>query len=240
MKEEDIDVDKALLSLIGKLKENPLLVYSEADLQTLLSVELSTNDKKYPTESGFKTFRVHREIPYCKINPEDKSNHKFDLTIFAQQDIIKINANLGELFVRGQYSDGTTEKKSEKDTPKRATFCSHLIELKMPPRGTINYTTIKHDFEALRSGYKEYRFFMKEYGFETKLYFFCYVVWKTTKKNTKEDQVLEFKKSFENALIKLEPEINFYLLIGPKEDWKDYFLKDGSLNKNLNKQIHFF
>jgi len=50
MNEEDIDVDKILLSLIGKLKENPLLVYSEADLQTFLSVELSKNDKKYPTE----------------------------------------------------------------------------------------------------------------------------------------------------------------------------------------------
>jgi hypothetical protein len=240
MIEEDIDVDKILLSLIGKLKEDPLLVYSEADLQTLLSVELSKNDKKCPTESGFKTCRVHREIPYCKIKPEDKSNHNIDVAIFAQQDIKRINANLGVLYVRGQYSDGTTEKKSEKDTPKRATFCSHLIELKMPPRETINYTTIKRDFEALRSGYENYKFFMKEYGIETKLYFFCYVVWETTKKNAKEDQVLEFKKSFENAKIKLEPEINFYLLIGPKDDWKDYFLKDGSLDKYLNKQIHFF
>lgn len=238
MNEENIDLDKVLLSLIGKLKENPLLVYSEADLQTLLSVELSTKDKKYPTERGFKTCRVHREIPYCKINPEDKSSHKIDVAIFAKQDIKRINAKLGELFVKGQYSDGTTEKKSEKDTPKRATFCSHLIELKMPPRGTINYTTIKRDFEALRSGYKDYRFFMKEYGIESKLYFFCYVVWETNDKANKEKQVLEFKKGFENALIK--PEINFYLLIGPIEDWKDYFLKDSSLNKYLNKQIHFF
>ena len=47
------------------------------------------------------------------------------------------------------------------------------------------------------------------------------------------------QKRFENALI--EPEIiNFYLLIGPKDDWKDYFLKDSSLDKYLNKQIHFF
>ena len=240
MKEENIDVDKVLLSLIGKLKENPLLVYSEADLQTLLSVELSTNDEKYSTERGFKTYRVHREVPYCKINLEDKFNHKIDVAIFAHQDIKRINAKLGRLFVKGQYSDGTTEKKSEKDSPRRATFCSHLIELKMPPRETIKYTIIKRDFEALRSGYENYKFFMKEYGIETKLYFFCYVVWETTKKTTKEKQVLEFKKGFENAKIKLEPEINFYLLIGPKDDWKDYFLKDGSLDKYLNKQIHFF
>ena len=239
MNEEDIDVDKVLLSLIVKLKEKPLLVYSEADLQTLLSVELSTIDKKYPTERGFKTWRVHREIPYCKINLKDKFNHKIDVAIFAHQDIKRINANLGELYVRGQYSYGTTEKKSEKD-PKRATFCSHLIELKMPPRNTIKYTTIKRDFEALRSGYKNYKFFMKEYGIETKLYFFCYVVWETKDKTKKEKQVLEFKKGFENALIKPEPEINFYLLIGPKDDWKDYFLKDSSLDKYLNKQIHFF
>ena len=194
MIKEDIDIDKAILSLIGKLKENPLLIYSEADLQTLLSVELSAKDEKYPTERGFKTSRVHREIPYCKINPEDKSSHKIDVAIFAQQDIERINANLGELYVRGQSSDGTKGKKSEKDNPKRATFCSHLIELKMPPRETIKYTTldskkyqktIKHDFEALRSGYKEYKFFMKEYGIETKLYFFCYVIWKTTKKKKK-------------------------------------------------------
>jgi len=244
MNEENIDVDKAILSLIGKLKENPLLVYSEADLQTLLSFELSTKDKKGPTEKGFKTCRVHREIPCCKINFEDKFSHKIDVAIFSQQDIERINANLGELFVKGQYSDGSTEKKSTKDTPKRATFCSHLIELKVPPRETINYTTqnlkkykktIKYDFEALRSGYKDYKFFMKEYDIETKLYFFCYVVWETTKKTTKENQVLEFKKGFENALSK--PEINFYLLIGPKNEWKDYFLKDSSLHKYLNKKI---
>ena len=252
MNQEDIDVDKAILSLIGKLKKNPLLVYSEVDLQTLLSFELSTKDKKCPTENGFKTCRVHREIPYCKIKPEDKFSHKIDVAIFAQQDIIRINAKLGELFVKGQYSDGSTEKKSKKDTPKRATFCSHLIELKVPPRETINYTTldpkkynqtIKYDFEALRSGYKDYKFFMKEYGIETKLYFFCYVVWETNNKTIKENQVLEFKKGFENALIKPEinePEINFYLLIGPKNKWKDYFLKDSSLDKYLNKQIYFF
>jgi len=110
----------------------------------------------------------------------------------------------------------------------------------MPPRGTINYAIIKKDFEALRSGYKDYKFFMKEYSIETKLYFFCYVVWETNRKTKKEKQVLEFKKGFENALLKTETEINFYLLIGPKDDWKDYFLKDSSLDKYLNKQIHFF
>jgi len=81
---------------------------------------------------------------------------------------------------------------------------------------------------------------MKEYSIETKLYFFCYVVWETNRKTKKEKQVLEFKKGFENALLKTETEINFYLLIGPKDDWKDYFLKDSSLDKYLNKQIHFF
>ncbi|KKM69517.1 hypothetical protein LCGC14_1450030 [marine sediment metagenome] len=57
---------------------------------------------------------------------------------------------------------------------------------------------------------------MKEYGIETKLYFFCYVVWETTKKITKENQALEFKKGFENALIK--PEIKLYSLIGPENE----------------------
>ena len=82
---------------------------------------MSTSDEKYSTKRGFKTCRVHREEPYCKINPEDKSSHKIDVAIFAHQDIERINANLGELYVRGQCSDGTTEKKSEEDTPKRAT-----------------------------------------------------------------------------------------------------------------------
>lgn len=100
MNEENIDVDKVILSLIGKLKENPLLVYSEADLQTLLSLELSTKDKISPTAEGFKTRKVHREIPYCKIKPKDKFTHKIDVAIFAQQDIERINANLGELFVK--------------------------------------------------------------------------------------------------------------------------------------------
>ncbi|HEC40247.1 MAG TPA: hypothetical protein ENI29_18555 [bacterium] len=248
MKEERIDVDKAILSLIGKLKRNPLIVYSEADLQTLLSSELSIYDKTYPTKGEFETNRVHREIPYCKTFPQDRESHKFDIAIFSDQDIHRVNANLGRLYVEGQYADGTTEKKSKKEKVKRATFCSHLIELKVPPRSTIKFTTqdkqkinqtILYDFTALRSGYKSYKFFMKEYNIKTKLYFFCYVIWDSHDKTKKENQVGEFKKAYDNAL-NIPEKINFYLLIGPKNEWEDYFLKDNSLDKYLDNFIYFF
>ena len=126
-------------------------------------------DKTYSIERGFRTCRVHREIPYCTIKSNGNSTHKVDIAIFAQQDIKNINDKFGWLLIKGQYGDGSIERKSKINHPKRAVFCSHLIELKVPPRQTINYInlktknqrdTIKYDFDALRSGYRDYKYFI--------------------------------------------------------------------------------
>ncbi len=142
-----IDVDKAIKSLIGKLQDNPRIIYSESDLQTLLSIELSTMDELLPIEKG-KTCRVHREYPYYK----NGRAHDFDIAIFAQEDIVNINSKLGELFINEINSNGKKEK--------RNVVCSHLIELKMTGKDVINYFsqnpkkhTIKRDFDFLRKGY---------------------------------------------------------------------------------------
>ena len=67
MNNTEIDVDLAILSLLKKLQKNPFIVYSEKDLQTLLSLELLDMDKKFyntnATVNGIrmKTNRVYRD-----------------------------------------------------------------------------------------------------------------------------------------------------------------------------------
>ncbi|KKM92518.1 hypothetical protein LCGC14_1217470, partial [marine sediment metagenome] len=63
--------------------------------------------------------------------------------------------------------------------------------------------------------------------------------WDSHDKTKKENQVGEFKKAYDNAL-NIPEKINFYLLIGPKNEWEDYFLKDNSLDKYLDNFIYFF
>jgi len=86
---EDISVDKAILSLCKKLKENPFIIYSEADLQVLLTSELLKQDPElYETNRIYKgkklkTLRIHREIPYFK--------GRTDVVVFSKDDIKNIN-----------------------------------------------------------------------------------------------------------------------------------------------------
>jgi len=219
----EIDVDLAILSLLKKLQKNPFIAYSEKDLQTLLSLELLDMDKKFYNTNAIvngirmKTNRVHREYPYVKGS--------IDIVIFSETDITNIDGAQGTKF---GYLHVFNQN--------RSVSCSHLIELKNPRKETLIESSIKDDFMKLREGYSR----SKEFKDKAKLYFVCYQLWDFTD-NIVKNQIDIYKKYFKNA--KVEPEIKFYLLIGPKTKWKEPFLNENELLpylKSPQKQIFFF
>ncbi len=230
MNESKIDVDLAILSLIEKLQKDPFIIYSEKDLQALLSLELLDMDKLYnikATVNGIqmKTNRVHREYPYVKRNIY-KGN--IDIVVFSEKDIENIDGEKGPKF--GYLHVYNQE---------RSLSCSHLIEIKNPRKETLKESSIQGDFKKLREGYSK----SKELKVKAKLYFVCYHLWDINVNNYSKikKQVDIYKKCF--SIANLEPEIKFYLLIGPKNKWRDSFLKDDDLLpylKSPRKQIFFF
>lgn len=226
MNESKIDVDLAILSLIEKLQKDPFIIYSEKDLQALLSLELLDMDKKlYNTKATvngvqMKTNRVHREYPYVK--------GKIDIVIFSEKDIEDIDGDKGTKF---GYLHVFKQK--------RSVSCSHLIEIKNPRKETLKESSIQYDFKKLIDGYSK----SEELKDKAKLYFVCYHLWdiKVNNNSKIKNQIDIYKKFFNIA--KLEHEIKFYLLIGPKSKWEEYFLKEIDLLpyiKSPNRQIFFF
>ena len=231
MNESKIDVDLAILSLIEKLQKNPFIIYSEKDLQANLSLELLDMDKNlYDTRVSvngirMKTNRVHREYPYVKGNIT-KGN--IDIVVFSKEAIKNIDGDKGPKF---GYLHVFNQK--------RSVSCSHLIEIKNPRKNTINESSIQDDFKKLRDGYSK----SEELKVKAKLYFVCYHLWDISENNDIgiKNQLEIYMKYFRIASV--EPEIKFYLLIGPKNKWRDSFLKDNDLLpylKSPHKQIFFF
>ena len=223
MNDIKIDVDLAILSLLKKLQKNPFMVYSEKDLQALLSLELLDMDKKlYNTNAivngiRMKTNRVHREYPYVKGS--------IDIVIFSEKDIKNINGDQGAKF-------GYLHVFSKK----RSVSCSHLIEIKNPRKETLNLSSIQDDFKKLRDGYSK----SEELKDKAKLYFVCYHLWDITENYIKK-QINIYKECF--RLAKIEPEIKFYMLIGPKNKWNESFQKENELLPYLessHRRIFFF
>jgi len=223
MNDIKIDVDLAILSLLKKLQKDPFIVYSEKDLQALLSLELLDIDKKLYNTNAIvngilmKTNRVHREYPYVKGS--------IDLVIFSEKDIKNINGDQGTKF-------GYLHVFSKK----RSVSCSHLIEIKNPRKETLNVSSIQYDFKKLREGYSK----SEELKDKAKLYFVCYHLWDITMKHIKK-QINIYKECF--RLAKIEPEIKFYLLIGPKNKWNESFQKENELLPYLespHRRIFFF
>jgi len=220
-------VESAIINLIEMLQENPFIVYSEKDLQTLLSLELLSLDQELVKTNQkyegnpIKVNRVHREYPYLKIG----RRKSFDIVIFSEEDIKKIswktNSHFGYLH---NYNEGIS------------ILCSHLIELKNIRKETLKKTSIKSDFEKLREGYHRFEDFKKY----PKLFFVCYHLWKCNPKKIRK-QLNIYGNSFLDS--KKEPVINFFLLIGPEEKWKVPILKDEKLKDfclNHDKRIFFF
>lgn len=220
-------VESGIINLIEKLQENPFIVYSEKDLQTLLSLELLSLDQKLVEvnreykENPIKVSRVHREYPYLKIG----RRKSFDIVIFSEEDIKKISwktdSNFGYLH---NYNEGIP------------ILCSDLIELKNIRKETLKETTIKSDFEKLREGYHRFEDSKKF----PELFFVCYHLWKCKPKKIRK-QLDIYKNSFLDS--KKDPTINFFLLIGPEEKWKDPILNDEILKDfclNHDKRIFFF
>jgi len=207
-------VNKAILSLCKKLKENPFIIYSEADLQVLLTNELLKQDPElYETSRIYKgkkikTSRIHREFPYNK--------GRTDVVVFSKDDIKNINFYLHV-------------KLNQSIHKKRAVFCSNLIELKYSHGELKEKELLLKDFNKLREASNLYE---SLFNFKSNLFFVYYVFFNLTNKANLKKHCETLKELLTNS--KKLPLINYYLIIGPEEKWYKILNDDENLKEYLS------
>jgi len=205
-------VNKAILLLCKKLKENPFVIYSEADLQVLLASELLKQDPElYETSRIYKgeklkTSRIHREMPYF--------GGSTDVVVFSKDDIKNINFYL---HVKINQSE------------KRGVFCSNLIELKYSHGELKKKELLLKDFNKLREASN---FYKSKYNYKSELFFVYYIFFDFTNRTDLKTH-RETLKELLNESKKL-PLINYYLIIGPEEKWYKILNDDENLKDYLS------
>jgi len=207
-------IQKSILDSLLFVKENPGLIWSEYDMQTIISLYLMKIPEINPN-------LIHREYPYITIKSENEDKeraHKVDIVIFSKDDVGNINNSNGYLIVHGENRDG-----DRINGEKRAVYCTHLFEIKVK-RERFKQGVVE-DFRLLRKGASYYREASPE------LYFICYFYWKTNKKKIHTEIIEDIDKLFTKAFH--DPQINFYLLVGPSDIWSSLV----SLHKNLPQYI---
>jgi len=191
---DDINVEMAINNFIDKIKANPLIIHSERDLQAILYNELISQDSNlYTTNIFFNS----KKLNTLRIHTE----YKHDLVVFSKEHIKDIKEHDFHLYV-GKDLD---------------VYCNHLIELKFDisdPK-SIEKTAWK-DFKKLRDKSDMY---FQQHNKRPMLYFIYYLLWDIKKEDARVKYLQLFKKFLEET--QEEPIINYYLLIGPKNNWKD-------------------
>lgn len=105
------DIDKAIVETCTKIIQEPLLYFSEADIQQLLTEELKkikALKKLYPTlihkgkgSIGFyKTSLLHREYGGGR-------GRRIDIVIFSENDVKKIddlNLKIGNIYIKPKFA----------------------------------------------------------------------------------------------------------------------------------------
>ncbi len=203
---EYINVDKALRAVCKRIDQNPFIIYSEADIQTLVHMELLKDDaREFQTKSiingiKIKTNRVHREyLGYGK-------GKKSDIAIFSVDDIKNINHSGGILNMMGKNYPSKGKPVDR----------SHVIEIKFIRSGEkgeklSDYVLV--DFKKMRFEYSE------QTSVKTKLYQLFIIRWNISGSETILKQKAHYKRINEELM--KEPEIQFYLYYWPKDKWKD-------------------
>lgn len=223
-----LDIKGILIKVFTYIRENSGLIWSEYDLQTIISLYLYKIEEKtyYTRNPNFKTNLIHREYPYITIRSQKGDNervHKFDIVIFSDKDVGNINNKNGYLQVDKEDRYGVKNNKA-----KRAVYCTHLFELKVKRENLKE--EIDHDFNLLREGYNYYEI-------NPELYSILYLYWrpKSNKKCFELPQKLQqlFEKSQE------DPKISFYTLIGPKEIWSQSIISQSNLSQYVNSKKIF-
>ena len=212
----DNNIKTSVLNSLLFLQENPRVIWSEFDMQTIISLHLMKIPELLPT-------LVHREYPYTAIKSESKEReraHKFDIVIFSKDDVGNINDPNGYLLVHGENRDGNRIKGE-----KRAVYCTHLFELKVK-RDRFKDGVLK-DFQHLREGASYYR------NVHPELYSICYFYWNTNKVNIHSEIINSIEKLFTESN---KENINFYLLIGPSHVWSKLVSSHTNLIQHINNQ----
>lgn len=212
------NIQKSILESLSFVKENPSAIWSEYDMQTIISLYLMKRLDLKPT-------LVHREYPYMNVSSK-KRVHKVDIVIFSEEDMKNINDKRGYLIVRGEDKDGNLIK-----SEKRAVYCTHLFEIKV--RRERFRKGVLEDFKLLRQGYSQYKKAKPE------LFSICYFYWNTNKKRIHAEIIESIEELFIEASVVSETPINFYLLIGPLQLWANLINSQENLSQYVNKQKIF-
>ena len=210
MVKPEIDVHGAIMKTLNIIKEMPLIIHSEADLRALLYNELSKKDKP-PYEDTSSSIIKGIKLKTNRIHCE---YHKRDIVVFNRNHI-------GDIKLKGSLL--WDDKKPGE------ILCDAIIELKVETGFRNNKKEVKRDFLILR---KEYGHYFKKYKTGPALYFIFYVF--CSKKGS-------FDKFLEELLEITQDgrEINYYLLIGPKNQWEE-FLKNNNLLEKYKKAKNVF
>ncbi len=211
------NIQKSILESLIFVKENPGVIWSEFDMQTIISLYLMKVPEITPN-------LIHREYPYMTIKSENEDKeraHKVDIVIFSKDDVGNINNSNGYLIVHGENRDG-----DRINGEKRAVYCTHLFEIKVK-RERFKQGVVE-DFRLLRKGASYYREASPE------LYSICYFYWNTNKKKIHTEIIEDLDELFAKA--SYDTQINFHLLVGPSHIWSRLVSSHENLSKYVNNQ----
>lgn len=211
------NIQKSILESLLYVKENPNAIWSEFDMQTIISLYLMKIPELNPT-------LIHREYPYMKVSTKKKT-HKVDIVIFSEEDVENTNDKMGYLIVHGEDKDGNQIKGE-----KRAVYCTHLFEIKVKREQYYFKKGILEDFKLLREGYKQYK------KADPKLFSICYLYWLPRYKKTQVEFIETIEDLFIEASLTTEIPINFHLLIGPSHFWSNLLTSQETLSRHINNQ----
>jgi len=225
---KEIDVSSAIDTVLEKLRRNPYLLHSEFDMQAMLYMELLKMDNGlYPTgikkndNEFMETQRVHRDYPYAYL---EGKGLKIDIVVFDSNvmDRIKGVKKQKHSLAVGTEGEGV---------------CKDLIEMKFA-RGSLKtekeemiYTW---DMKKLKSSYERF-------NLKPNLYFLLYIYWEITAKADIPEHLNTLRDLLQKA--NESPVINYYLLIGPKNNWEGILNQENLLNeykKAKNAELTFF
>ena len=215
-----IQVEQSIKNVCQKLIEHPYLIFSEADLQVLLSMELSKYDDTYyktqlkNSDGQFlKTKLVHREYVCRGIKGK-----KVDIVVYSKEDITNINDSIKHRIRLG-------------GSKKRYVNLSKLIEIKTNFNGRQKvFSSILDDFEKMRKVYIDQ---VKSNVIEPELFYLYFIRWNLKNPRIIKRQINNFKPIIKRA--KHHPVIKLYLVFWPFNTWKSIFQEDKFLkNYDLN------
>ena len=204
-----VDIKKGIIDILDELKSTPLMIHSEADLQSLLYKELYKQDFREPTNYILNDDCLITNGVHCEYK-------QIDLVVFSKDHIKEINHDNKLLYAQNNLG---------------WVFCDALIELKFENGEKSIPNQVKEDFFKLNNNASK---FYIQYGKFPELFMVFYIFyWKQVKAD---NYILGLLNELVDLSIEKNI-INFYVLIGPRQIWEP-LLVDKNLIEKYGKFVN--